>query len=504
MAGGVWRRGATVALVIALSHALSMNGAASVAPSLTRPDGSASPNQIVVENGRPGTRAWAIGAPPYRLASQLRPEVAGYASATSVSAGEVIRFAVSVTEPQPTTIAIYRLGWYGGAGGRRVAPPVTLPSVPEAPCPPDRVTGMIACHWPAWWSIRVPADWVSGLYLATLTTRSGYQNAIPFVVRDDASAASIVYVQPVTTYQAYNAWPTDGRTGKSLYGTQSFGADTVGGTRGAVAVSFDRPYSREVLSVMLHDDLPFLRWMERYGYDVTYATSVDLDREGMSLLRGHRVFLSVRHDEYWTLAMRAAVTEARDAGISLAFFGANNLYWQARFAADAQGNPDRVLVCYRSAVHDPERDPALVTVRWRDAPLSAPEQALLGAQYASIIARPRPWVVADAGSWVFAGTGLHAGSSIGGLVAGEGDRVDTALPVPAHRSFTILASSPFETLRGMPATAQSIIYQAPSGAWVFDAGTYAWPQFLGSVGEADPRVARITATILDRMAYGGG
>ena len=80
--------------------------------------------------------------------------------------------------------------------------------------------------------------------------------------------------------------------------------------------------------------------------------------------------------------MRKNATAARDAGVSLAFFGANDMYWHVRLTSSPLGL-DRVVVCYKSATLDPlaASDPGAVTVRWRDAPLNQPEAQLMGEEY---------------------------------------------------------------------------------------------------------------------------
>ena len=46
-------------------------------------------------------------------------------------------------------------------------------------------------------------------------------------MRDDSRIADLLYQQSVTTYQAYNNYPDDGATGKSLYDFNSYGANTI-------------------------------------------------------------------------------------------------------------------------------------------------------------------------------------------------------------------------------------------------------------------------------------
>jgi hypothetical protein len=73
--------------------------------------------------------------------------------------------------------------------------------------------------------------------------------------------------------------------------------------------------------------------------------------------------------------------QRRDAGVNLAFFGANAIYWQVRFEPSTRGVANRVIVCYRDARLDPVAEPALKTVLWRQPPVSRPEQKLIGVQY---------------------------------------------------------------------------------------------------------------------------
>src|SRR5256885_6558628 len=47
-------------------------------------------------------------------------------------------------------------------------------------------------------------------------------------------------------------------------------------------------------------------------------------------------------------------------------------------------------------------------------------------------------------------------------------------------------------------SANSSIYQAPGGAWVFGAGTTSWGWGLDLDGLVDPRIQRITANLLNR------
>src|SRR5258708_22308607 len=190
-------------------------------------------NPIVVENKQPGTGEWQIPTNGYQLADDYTNQIKGYASAVSVNTTEALSFFVTVTPVQTFTIAYYRMGWYGGLGGRLMLRTPVLDGVTQPGCPTvDAATLLVACNWTSSYTLAVPASWTSGIYLAVLSSAQGYQNYVPFVVRDDARPASLLYQQPVNTYQAYNNW---GGTSLYTYSSNS-------GVR-AYKVSFDRPYA---------------------------------------------------------------------------------------------------------------------------------------------------------------------------------------------------------------------------------------------------------------------
>jgi len=462
--------------------------------------GATGRNPIVLENRLAGSAGWRIGEGGYRIANDVAGQIKAYDSAPSVEVGHPITFYASVRPAQRLRVDLYRLGWYSGSGGRLLYKGSWVRGIVQGRCPTDAMTGLTACRWQPTMTLRIPTSWVSGLYLAVLTNIDGYQNAVPFVVRDDASRALLLYVEPVTTYEAYNNWPHNHSTGKSLYGYNSEGSETISDRTAAVKVSFDRPYADSGVGNLFAYDEPFAAWLERGGYDVTYATSVDLDEEGAALLVRHRAMITAGHDEYWTAAMRAAATVARDRGVSLAFFGANNVYWQARLESSANGRPDRILVCYRNAALDPEKQPALVTVRWRDPPVNRPEVALLGSEYTNSVAGRAAFIVENASSWFYRGTGLANGDAIPNLVYGESDRPLESVAGAVASPILLLSNSPFQSSHGRPDRSEAVIYRAVSGSWVFDAGTLGWPAAVNPFGQPDRRIERVTVNILAQIA----
>jgi N,N-dimethylformamidase beta subunit-like protein len=475
---------------------------------------AAQSNPIVIENQQLGTSQWLI--PWGSAANDAAGQVKGYASAPSVNKGETITFNISTNPAQTYTIDVYRMGWYQGLGGRLMQHVGPLAGVPQPTCPTDASTGMIECNWAPAYILDTQTSWTSGVYLALLTNAAGFENYIMFVVRDDSRVAPLLYQQPVTTYQAYNDYPSDGATGKSLYTFNSYGAKTVTGGLNAAKVSFDRPYlgdgtARDWGNSVMTWEIAFIRWMEQSGYDVTYSTDVDTHANGSRLLN-YSGILSVGHDEYWSKPTYDAFVAARDAGVNLGFFGGDTADWQVRYEPSSSGVANRVVVCYRNATIDPITDPSLKTVEWQDPLLGRPAQTIVGIEYTNqVLWHPAysgnyPYVVTNAGNWVYGGTGFKNGDSVPGIVGYEADRwfsVKYPQPNAVSGTYTLLSHSPFMSNGGSADYSNSSIYQAPSGAWVFGAGTHSWSWGLDSFdgyNTADPRIRQTTANILDRFA----
>jgi hypothetical protein len=464
----------------------------------------AASNPVVAENQQPGSAAWQLGS---TVADDSTGQIKGYASATSVSQNDGITLYVSVNPVQTYTIDFYRIGWYGGLGGRLLLHAGPLSGMTQQPCLPDQTTGLIACAWPPSYTVTIPTSWTSGVYLALLTNALGYQNYVTFVVKDGRPAA-FLYQQSVTTYEAYNNYPNNNLTGKSLYTFNSYGAATISKDARAVKVSFDRPYTGNGAGLFFNWEINFVRWMERSGYDVTYSTDIDTHANGAELL-SHKAFLSVGHDEYWSKEMFDAAQSARDAGVSLGFFGSNAVYWQIRFESSAAGSPNRVIVCYKDASIDPMQGPT-TTVNFRSAPVNRPEQTLMGIQFTSFVnwGHNVGYAVTNSNHWAYIGSGFTDGDVVPGIVGYEMDRYMPDYPLPSFTNRTLLSQSPFTNNTGVADYANSSIYQAPSpsNAWVFAAGTMAWSWALDSYNQdrdyTDSRIQQTTTNILNTFLTG--
>jgi hypothetical protein len=89
---------------------------------------------------------------------------------------------------------------------------------------------------PAAAELRIPDDWLSGVYVGKLTAQlEGLQSYVIFIVRDDRPA-DFIFQCSDTTWQAYNRWPNQ----FALYdnGKEQWYCGP------NVDVSFDRPYGK--------------------------------------------------------------------------------------------------------------------------------------------------------------------------------------------------------------------------------------------------------------------
>ncbi|MEU1019223.1 MULTISPECIES: N,N-dimethylformamidase beta subunit family domain-containing protein [unclassified Streptomyces] len=423
-------------------------------------------------------------------ADDVRCQIKGFTSTGAAAPGEAIDFHVTVDPPQQFSVDIYRIGHYGGDGARKITTSPRLSGIVQpAPLTADRT---VSCHhWWLSWRLQIPSYWSVGAYVAVLTTDDGYRSHVPFTVRD-THPADLLLLLPDVTWQAYNLYPEDGCTGASLYHAWDEQGRLLGESEAAVTVSFDRPFAGAGLPLHVGHAYDFIRWAERYGYDLAYADARDLHAGRVDPSR-YRGLVFPGHDEYWSPAMRRTAELARDGGTSLVFLSANTMYWQVELSPSPSGVPDRLLTCRKR--RGPGR-PAL----WRERDGGkAAEQQLLGIQYAGRVPEPRPLVVRNADHWLWEATGAHEGDEIDGLVAGEADRYYPRTALPEHQGRILLAHSPYEDAEGVRRHQETSLYRAPSGALVFASGTFAWSPALDRPGHVDTRVQRATANLLDRI-----
>jgi outer membrane protein assembly factor BamB len=475
------------------------------------PAGPCSPptNPIVCENSKPGTpRA------DWDVSGGGDPSIQGFATDISVDVGDTVHFKID-TPATAYHLDIYRLGYYGGLGARHVdtvAPSAPLPQVQPA-CPTDPVTELVDCGtWNESAAWNVPADAVSGIYVAKLVRDdvSGAASHIVFVVRDDASHSDLLFQTSDTTWVAYNDY---GGAGIYIPGPQ---------LHQTYKASYNRPLDNRGVSghdpnqVFGDSEYPMVRFLEANGYDVSYASGVDTDRFGAHLLQ-HRVFMSVGHDEYWTKAQRDNVEGARDAGVDLAFFSGNESYWKMRWepSIDPSQTVDRTLVVYKESTTKLDPSPSW-TGLWRDqrfsppADAGRPENAMSGTIFATSpvdCCDSFPLTVSQEEGALR----LWRDTSLATLAAGSsatfGDRVvgyefDEDLDNGFRPAGLVELSS---SVRPSNQRVHHVtFYRAASGALVFGFGTNQWAFGLDDQGGAtgstpDVRIRQATVNVLADM-----
>jgi hypothetical protein len=419
--------------------------------------------------------------------------ITGYASETSVAPGQSVHLHVAAPPGSRYRVRVYRLGWYQGIGGRLI---MCVPGCHSShaavaqppPTVPGSITGLVRAAWVVTDRVEIPSGAVSGYYEAKLEivggAHAGAVGSIPLVVRQSRAArASAVLVQvPVNTWEAYNPWG-----GKSLY---QFGT-----RRHAFEVSFDRPFDQQELRNMYTElELPWVRFLERRGIDVSYQTDVDTDRAPGSLLH-HRLVFAIGHDEYWTQRMRGAFNRALALSTNL-MFGSDSADWRMRYVAGR-----RTIVEWR----DPSRDPIH---NWRldngfFKTFGEPECKLMGVEhqwaaqrdltapptsYTVVVPRSDPWLGA---------AGLTRGDVIPGVVGYEWDSL---IPHCFAGRVVPLMTAQIPGSNSVAHSADMVRATASSGALVFAMGTMELSWALDDLNGHSPNqhmVAFVEAALRD-------
>lgn len=476
-------------------------------------------NPILIENELPGTSDWILTNPA------MNNEVEGYMSRTSVQRGEAIMLYHNINatptikgQPPMVQIEVFRSGWYGGLGGRKVFGPVQVPGIVQTRTEPGE-DGIIVCKWKNPFVLQTQKDWTTGVYLIKLTNlmnpEAMMQSYAIFVVRDDERPADIMFQLPTNTYQAYNVWG-----GKNLYR-----CNLDKNCQKAAKVSFDRPYAgpdntsaafgtgaAEYLVNVQPIDYPIptaaswnynmVRWLERNHLDVSYITNSDVHTR-LPKLQKPKLFLTQGHDEYWTWTMRDHITAWRDAGVDLTFLGSNTAYWQIRYEDVDQasnGEEPRTIVCYRRAKADPDKS-KYRTVKFRQV---RPEALLMGVEYFFPLGDPydADLIVSNHTHWIYRDTGLNKGDKIPGMLGYEVDVIneENLKPKEGNSEEAISVTPIFETplidRKNRTIITHGGMYKASSGANVFGSGTMQWSWGLDDYGVKEGlRTSRLNSAI---------
>jgi hypothetical protein len=292
-------------------------------------------------------------------------------------------------------------------------------------------------------NLRIGA-WPSGFYYANVTTPGRGSWLAPFVVRPSRLGEHrVLVVLPTNTWQAYNF-----EDGDSWYEHAS-----------VHSIDLTRPYVDGGVPPHYHGyDRGFLRWLMLHHETSDFVSDDDLDRiaSGKTLAREYDLIIFPGHEEYVTDHEFNVIDEYRNLGGNLAFLSANDFF-------------------YKIVKHGSEMDG-----RWRWRDLGRPEATLVGAQYIdwNHTKYPnKPFTITGVANspWLFRGTGLHDGDTLGNYGI-EVDAEDAASP-PATRVLATIAN-----IFGPGETAEMTYYTTPARAKVFSAGVMnfggsaLWPQ----------------------------
>src|SRR5499433_640768 len=500
---------------------------------------------IACENTKPGDPA-----ADWQVSGAGDSTIQGFATQMSVAAGQTVSFKVS-TPSRSYHIDILRVGWYQGSGATKVVggllPSVSLPQSQPACRNDTGPTGLVDCgNWAVSASWAVPSTAVSGLYLAHLKrddTTTGNGSLIPFVVRNDTSHSDILFQTADETWQAYNTWPST-TNGNSLYQCGGSGAANPNCPplshatyTGASKVSYNRPWQSGAddsggRSWFMYAEYNMIRFLEENGYDVSYTSGLDMSQPGAaSIIEQHKIFLTAGHDEYWTGQQRANVTAARDAGVNMAFFTGNEVFWKTRLepSIDGSNTPNRTLVTYKETHYDAPvdpQDPPTWTGAWADPRFSPPgdggqPQNALTGQLFVVNSGTTDITVPSA----YSKLRFWRGTRVASLTSGQSTTLDQGVgtlgyecDVDADNGFRpaglmdlssttsnsaeIFTDYGSSTKPNSTATHHLTLYRAASGALVFGAGTVQWSWGLDNgagTGNTDTAMQQATVNLFADM-----
>ena len=480
------------------------------APAAAAPCDAPITNPVACENTKPGNPA-----SEWDVSGAGSSTIQGFATDISVDQGQTIGFKVD-TPSTNYRLDIYRMGYYGGLGARKVATvlPVALLPQTQPACQTTAATGLVDCgNWAVSANWIVPGDAVSGIYFAQLVRQDGTAGAshVMFVVRDDDGRSDVLFQTSDTTWQAYNRYG-----GNSLYTGNPAGR--------AYKVSYNRPFTTRDYAPedwVFNAEYPMVRFLERNGYNLSYTTGIDADRRGAEILE-HRSYLSVGHDEYWSGDQRANVEAARAAGVHLGFFSGNEVFWKTRYE-----NGHRTLVTYKETHANAKIDPTSAwTGTWRDPRFSPPadgnrpENGLTGQLFmvndgaTTAIRVPaadgkmRFWRNTNVATQAAGATATLGANTLG--YEWDTDPDNGSRPGGSFRlSSTTVANAPVlidhgSTFGSDTAEHNLTLYRGAGGGLVFGAGTVQWAWGLDSShdrgsGAADTRMQQGTINLLADM-----
>ena len=291
--------------------------------------------------------------------------------------------------------------------------------------------------------VEIGADWESGLYFVRLVAADGTVGYAPFVVRPATLGARVARGRDP---------PDEHVAGVQLLGR---GRERLGRHLVRRLPEQERrpepplsPPRRSAVLLPLRPGLPALALLDRQDGRLPRRERPRRALSGDDLAHDYDLVVYPGHSEYVTTHEYDTVERYRNLGGNLIFLSANNFFWRVSKAGTTITRE----------------------TQWRD--LGRPEASLIGVQYLANDRGERQGLfrVLDPASaaWLWEGTGLVQGSTLGEAVGGYGIEIDHT--APASPPGTIVVAE-IPDLYGPGFTAQMSYYETAAGAKVFAAGT---------------------------------
>ncbi len=456
-----------------------------------------------------------------------RPQVWGYTPRISYRPGEILCLHL-MSSAATALLTITRDG--------RTPCIVHQTTVPASFEPTPSDCSVKGCDWPERFAIKIPEDWVSGVYRLSLAIE-GHSHDHVFVLKPALSQrkAPILMLLTTGTWCAYNDW------GGSNHYQGLTGPD---GSSFAAQVSILRPWATGFVrwpddapriphaSPLLEKpryphmeyarahsiskkyassgwaafERPFALWCEGEGIALDFATQHDLHADPRALDDYERVLI-VGHDEYWTWEMRDHLDGWIERGGQLCRF-AGNFFWQTRLSGDLA-----TQTCYKTRAE--AEDPVMATDRGRltsywDHPfIGRPASATMGLTGAAGVYAGWSRCAAHGSGgfaiyrpehWSMEGTGLGYGDVLGAQSRIFGYEVDGL-------DYTMTHGLPFAAADAGLAGELTIVGLSPATTLAHSTGPDDADDFIGKLDarEVAEIVYRSTsAEALARAARGNG
>jgi N,N-dimethylformamidase len=431
---------------------------------------------------REGEAEWANGGTGQVIGTGWEmPVIEGYCSPLSVAPGEKIDFRMS-TGADAFTVTYMRLKQQAdGSLGIPTSNPFLvqgrLKDTPNAAYETD-------CGWETDFSLVVPANWSSGLYVAKCEDTDGFIFYVVFIVRPSpANRRDFAVLANTNTWTAYNAWG-----GRSQYTTPN-----------AAILTLERPnpdtspIDDPSINHLTRAELWVLAWLKDSGYSFDVYSDLDF-HQGIAGLADYKALILHTHPEYWSFEMMDRLQTFLNQGGKLLYLGGNGIYERVQFDAALKkmilrdGNPNNARWLFREQV-PPRPERAVLAVAYE------------GDNWSGNTADYAPYAVRMENHRFFQGTGVHNGDLMGQNGrngAASGWEMDTSKQLPGHdpgappADVQVLA----EGTNVGPTndySAQMTYYDTGAGGFVFSVGSLT---FGGSL-VVDASLQRIVRNVLD-------